>query len=147
MVTTTTLPPPILTKAMCTETPPDGMVTKDGNSFTGQCLHFWAHVFQFDAATGPCTLMANYSNSWHKYNFEYGNAILMIDSNQSFGAAVTSTQGKVQLPSNSCAQLGPISQGDNIEVWGIAQGTSSYSTKAGGTNQYLKIGLVDAYKR
>ena len=91
--------------------------------------------------------MADYSNSYHKYNFEYGNAILMIDSNRSSGEVVTTPQGRVQLPPNSCAQLGPISQGDNIEVWGLAQGTSSYSTKAGGTNQYLKIGLVDAYKR
>ena len=145
--TTTAAPAPVLTTADCTEMPPDGMLAKDGGAYKGQCLHFWAHVFQFDAATGPCSLMGNYDTSWHRYNFEYGNTIVMVSGGNGPGRVVQGTSGRVQLPTSSCVQLGPIAEDDNIEVWGIVEGVESYSTKAGGTNQYLKIGLVDAYKR
>jgi hypothetical protein len=50
------------------------------------------------------------------------------------------------LPPDSCVQLGPIIQGDNIEVWGIVLGVESYTTTRGGSNTYTEIGLVDAYK-
>ena len=144
--TTTALPAPVLTKEMCTETASEGQFMKDSVALVGTCMHFWANVFQFDSNTGKCSLLANYGDGPARYNFDYDGGITRIDGSTGSGKVVQSAAGRVQLPPDSCAQLGPITQGDNIEVWGIVLGVESYSTKMGGSNSYTVIGLVDAYK-
>lgn len=144
--TTSTIPAPMLTKEMCTETASEGQFMKDSVALTGTCMHFWANVFQFDSNTGKCSLLANYGDGPARYNFDYDGGIIRVDGSTGPGKIVQSTAGRVQLPPDSCVQLGPITQGDNIEVWGIVLGVESYSTKMGGSNSYTVIGLVDAYK-
>jgi hypothetical protein len=144
--TTTTLPAPILTKEMCTETASEGQFMKDSAALVGTCMHFWANVFQFDSNTGKCSLLAKYGDGPARYNFDYDGGTIRIDGSTGLGDVVQSSAGRVQLPSDSCVQLGPITQGDNIEVWGIVLGVESYTTTMGGSNTYTEIGLVDAYK-
>ena len=68
-----------LTRASCTETPPDGQFQKDSTDSLGRCLHFWAYVFQFDANTGPCQFLAHYGSKKYSYNFEFSDAIIRVD--------------------------------------------------------------------
>lgn len=151
-VTTTTVPPtttapaPVLTKDMCVETPPQATFQKDGGATIGQCLHFWATVFQFDANTGPCAFLASYGSSPFRRNYEFSNAIIKVEGLKGAGITVPAVAGKVQLPNDSCTQLGPIADGDEVEVWAINLGQQSYSTTTGGSNTYTLFGLVDAYK-
>jgi hypothetical protein len=144
--TTTTIPAPILTKEMCTETASEGQFAKDSVALVGTCMHFWAYVFQFDANTGRCSLLARYGDGPARYNFDFEGGTIRVDGSTGPGKVVQSNAGRVQLPPNSCVQLGPIVEGDKIEIWGIVQGVQSYSTTAGGSNTYTVIDLVDAYK-
>jgi hypothetical protein len=144
--TTTTIPAPILTKEMCTETASEGQFSKDSISLVGTCMHFWAYVFQFDANTGRCSLLARYGDGPARYNFDFEGGTIRVDGSTGPGKVVQSNAGRVQLPPNSCVQLGPIVEGDKIEIWGLVQGVQSYSTTAGGSNTYTVIDLVDAYK-
>jgi hypothetical protein len=90
--------------------------------------------------------LANYGDGPARYNFDYDGGTIRIDGSTGLGDVVQSAAGRVQLPPDSCVQLGPIIQGDNIEVWGIVLGVESYTTTRGGSNTYTEIGLVDAYK-
>jgi hypothetical protein len=131
---------------MCTETPVQGVFLKDSGSSKGECLHFWATVFQFDANTGPCALLARYGDKAYRNSYQFTGGIVRIEGLKGPSVAVDSSSGSVLLPNDSCNQLRPIIEGNQIEVWGINTGTSSYSTTAGGGNTYTKFGLVDAYK-
>ena len=144
--TTTTIPAPILTKEMCTETASEGQFSKDSAALVGTCMHFWAYVFQFDANTGRCSLLARYGDGPARYNFDFEGGTIRVDGSTGPGKVVQSNSGRVQLPPDSCVQLGPIVEGDKIEIWGLVQGVQSYSTTAGGSNTYTVINLVDAYK-
>lgn len=113
------------TRATCTVTPPEGQFQKDSTATKGQCLHFWATVFQFDANTGPCSFLGDYGSSPHRRNYEFSDAIIRVD-----GGA-------------SCALLGPVVEDSLIEVWAVNTGVESYDTTAGGSNTYTTFDLVD----
>jgi hypothetical protein len=114
-----------LTRADCTTTPPDGQFQKDSTAWTGQCLHFWAYVFQFDANTGPCSFLADYGSAAYNYNFKFSDAIIRVDGGR------------------HCDLMGPVVESDMIEVWAVANGVESYSTTIGGSNTYTVFDLVD----
>lgn len=114
-----------LIRTDCTATPPDGQFQKDSTAWTGQCLHFWAYVFQFDANTGPCSFLGNYGSTAYRYGYKFSGAIIRVDGGQ------------------RCDLLGPVVEGDMIEIWAVASGVESYSTTIGGTNTYTVFQLVD----
>lgn len=114
-----------LSRADCTATPPDGQFQKDSTAWTGQCLHFWAYVFQYDANTGPCSFLGNYGSTAYRYGYKFSDAIIRVDGGE------------------RCDMLGPVVEGDMIEIWAVATGVESYSTTIGGTNTYTVFQLVD----
>jgi hypothetical protein len=114
-----------LTRAKCTETPPEGQFQKDSTQWIGRCLHFYANVFQFDANTGPCSFLGHYGSSPHGYNFEFSDAIIRVDGG------------------DRCNLLGPIVQDSLVEAWAVDSGIESYETTIGGTNTYTVFDLVD----
>jgi hypothetical protein len=152
--TTTTLPPlPVLSRDYCTNTPPDGIFTKDGNATKGQCLHFWANIFQFDANTGPHQFLGRYGDTSHYRNYQYSDATVSIECidamDEDTWRSFTLTQGFEAYaipPQNTCALLAPIAQDDMVEIWAVNWGTASYSTTMGGTNSYTQFVLVDIAK-
>ena len=149
--TTTTLPPlAVLSRDYCTNTPPDGIFTKDGNATKGQCLHFWANIFQFDANTGPHQFLGHYGDTSHYRNYQYSDATVSVECidamDEDTWRAFTLTQGFEAYaipPQNTCALLGPFAQDDMVEIWAVNWGTASYSTTMGGTNSYTQFVLVD----
>lgn len=144
--TTTTLPPvPVLTRANCTETPPDGVFEKDSASTKGRCLHFWANIFQFDSNTGKCQFLGKYASGPRQYSFEFSGATIRVDGSEG-PLPVTVDGAPGTAPPNSCALLAPIVADDKVEVWGISDGTDSYDTVSGGSNSYTIIKLVDIRK-
>ena len=114
-----------LTPEDCPSTPEQGQFQKDSTAYTGQCLHFWGNVFQFDANTGPCSFLGKYGSSPWEQNYEFSDAIIRVD-----GGA-------------NCGLLGPVVDGSFVEVWAKATGTESYSTTIGGTNTYTVFEVVN----
>lgn len=114
-----------LNRTDCIATPPDGQFQKDSTAWTGQCLHFWAYVFQYDANTGPCSFLGNYGSTAYRYFYRFSDAVIRVDGGQ------------------RCDLLGPVVEGDMIEIWAVASGVESYSTTIGGTNTYTVFELVD----
>ena len=119
-------PPPPLTRDQCVDTPEQGQFQKDSRAYLGQCLHFWASVFQFDANTGPCSFLASYGSAPHDRNYEFGDGIVRID-------------GGIM----NCGLLGPVVDDSLVEVWAKALDVESYSTTIGGTNTYTVFEVVD----
>lgn len=114
-----------LNRTDCTATPPDGQFQKDSTAWTGQCLHFWAYVFQFDANTGPCSFLADYGSAAYRYSYKFSDAIIRVDGGE------------------RCHLLAPVVEGDMIEIWAVATGVESYTTTIGGTNTYTVFELID----
>ena len=113
-------------RATCTVEPPTGQIAKGSAPWTGQCVHFFAAVFQFDTNTGPCDFLGNYSSTRENrsYNFEGGTV-------------------RVSADTTNCDLLTPVVEDSLVEVWALVQGDESYDTTIGGTNTYTVMQLVD----
>lgn len=131
-----------LGRANCTETPPEGQFQKDSLSSAGRCLHFWASVFQFDANTGPCSFLANYGSQAHNRNYKFSDAIIRLDAKEPLGWGEDPGIWDERIP-NNCGLLGPVVEGNLVEVWAVNIGVDSYDTVIGGSNTYTKFLLVD----
>ena len=89
---------------------------KDPDAYTGTCVHFWAHISQYDANTGVCSFRAGLSADRSTYWLDYsGNAMFITDSDA------------------ECPELDGIDVDDFIEVWAIGSGSLTYDTTIGGS--------------
>jgi hypothetical protein len=132
-------------KEECQDIPPAGVFQKDSASYVGTCIHFWANVFQFDANTGPCSFLGFYGNYPAQYNFQYEGGTVRVDGREQ-PTGVSVADGSRSVPGGTCGLLGPIVDGDNVEVWGVVDSVDSYSTTVGGTNTYTIVKIVDIAK-
>ena len=119
----TTAAPP--TRATCIATQPQGQFQKDSVGYVGQCMHFWAYVFQFDANTGSCTFLGEYGDKAYTRDYQFSDAVIAVDGGE------------------ACSLLGPVVDGSYVEVWALNLGVHEYQTTLGGTNTYTGFALVD----
>ena len=152
--TSTTLAPlPVLNRDYCTNTPVEGIFTKDGDATKGQCLHFWVNIFQFDANTGPHQFLGYYADSPHWRRWDFSDAVVKVECSDGVTSQTWRNFASDQdfdtyamPPRDACFLLEPITQDDLVEVWAVNIGTDSYETTMGGSNSYTQFAIVDIAK-
>lgn len=92
------------------------LLVKDPDASIGQQLIVYGNVFQFDAATGKCSFLANTSHAMQANSFDYEH-----------NALATGGDGE-----DDCPILDPVVEGDNVKLWVTVLGSLSYETQIGG---------------
>ena len=92
------------------------LLVKDPDAHVGEELIVYGSIRQFDAATGPCTFLANTSYAQMESSFDYSN----------------NTFFKAGDANDDCPIAAPIVEDDHIKAWVTVEGSFSYDTQIGG---------------